>query len=143
MPRPRVLLSILIALVLQTSACSMLDPTHGMTDEQKAAYNADQAAKKEQRRVAQAEFDTKNVKDLNTPGEGHDEARNAELVGRYECNEKFPVGMHDFMLVKRDATYRKHKFMQLFANGSFVEQTLFDVFESTDGGTSMGQTDES
>lgn len=143
MARPLLLLPILAALLLQVSACSLLDPTHGMTVEQKAAYEAEQAAKKELQRAAQAEFDSKNVKDLNFAGEGHEEARNSELAGRYECKLAFPVGKHDFVLVKRDATYRKHKRLQLFDNGSFVEQTLYDVFESTDGGTSMGETEES
>jgi hypothetical protein len=137
---PLLALSALLALL--ASGCSIFDPTAGMNEQEKQAYYAEQAAKKEQRRAAKAEYDSKNVKNLSVPGEGHDEARDAKVTGTYECKMTLPVGEHNFLFKKEDATYKKHKRAQFFANGSFVEQTLIDAYQSTDGKSSMGITEE-
>lgn len=121
-----------------SASCSVFDPTHGMNEEQKQAYYAEKAAQKEQRRLAQEEFNKKNVADLNVPGEGHDEARDAQIVGRYECRMELPVGEYNFLLKKKDAIYKKHKRAQFFANGSFVEECLYDCYKATDGSATFG-----
>ncbi|MEZ6038225.1 MAG: hypothetical protein R3F29_12145 [Planctomycetota bacterium] len=127
-----------------SASCSVFDPTYGMNEEQKQAYYAEQEAKAEQRRIARAEFEKKNVKDLNVPGEGHDEARDAAIVGRYQCKMQLPVGQYNFVFgKKRDAVYKKNKQVQFFANGSYVEQSLYDYYESTDGKAKQGSTDAS
>ncbi|MCB9877992.1 MAG: hypothetical protein H6835_10365 [Planctomycetes bacterium] len=125
-------------------SCSVFDPTYGMTEEQKTAYHAEQAAKAEQRRIAREEFEKKNVKDLNVAGEGHDEARDAQVVGRYECKMTLPVGEYAFLFgKKKPAVYKKHKQIQFFANGSWVEQSFHNYYESTDGKQKQGSTDTS
>jgi hypothetical protein len=118
MPRPTLHALFLLLAALTLSGCQLFDPTYGMTAEEKAAYHA------EQERLA-AEFEARNIQDLTTPGEPHDEARDASLAGRFGYSwesDWTTLMLIEFVEGKR----RKAETLVLFDNGSYARKLIED-----------------
>ena len=122
----RLLLSLFsVLLVLSTGGCQLFDPTYGMTPEEKAAYEVEQQRLAEERKAAEAEFAKINVQDLVTPGEGHDEARDARLAGAYGYDWD---GEWRSLVLFKELDGRRHKIekLTLFDNGSYARKLVLD-----------------
>lgn len=111
------------ALLVSFGGCealnALVDPTHGMTPEQKTAYYADQRAKQEA-------FAARNIQDVTTPGEGHSEAKDSALVGRWGNQREANWITSIPILGKREGKRRWAEDMTFFENGSYAYQLKED-----------------
>lgn len=137
---PRVLCGLLAGVFL-FGAC--VDPTANMTPEEKVAYHAEQAAKREARAKAQAAFDARNIQDVTTQGEAHSEMRDAKIAGAYSYawdrkETKVPM----FHKQEREGTRWRAEHMTLFANGSYarqVDKSIWKYDKGSEGSDTPGK----
>lgn len=123
------------ACLLGAASCSMFDPTYGMTPEEKEAYLAEKKAEKEaaeaERKVQEAAFRARSPDDMTSPGEGHDEDRNAEIVGQWTSKQK-SQWISLVLLKEREGWREWSEELTLFDNGSYAYRMLEDKRYGTD-----------
>ena len=124
-----------VALVTSVSAgcdsmMSMVDPTHGMTPEEKQAYHAkkeaERKAREEERRRKEAAFRARSPKDLTTPGEGHDGQFNRAFVGRWSENVGQTKWVSVVLFDEKEGWREWQKELTLFDNGSYAYRLTKD-----------------